>query len=58
MSRASDPAVDRRRGGAARRLIPPGCEAQIHLTLTDEYPLAQAQVIIEALSLGDAAEAS
>jgi len=39
-------------GGAAARLaslIPPGCEARVHLTLTDEYPLAQAQVLIEAL---------
>ena len=39
-------------GGAAERLaslIPPGCEARVHLTLTDEYPLAQAQVLIEAL---------
>lgn len=38
-------------GGAAARLaalIPPGCEAHLHLTMTDEYPLAQAQVIIEA----------
>ena len=38
-------------GGAAARLaalIPLGCEAHIHLTLTDEYPLAQAQVIFEA----------
>jgi holo-[acyl-carrier protein] synthase len=38
-------------GGAAARLaalIPPGCEAHVHLTMTDEYPLAQAQVIIEA----------
>jgi holo-[acyl-carrier protein] synthase len=38
-------------GGAAKRLaalIPAGCEAHIHLTLTDEYPLAQAQVIFEA----------
>ncbi len=38
-------------GGAARRLetmTPAGHEAHIHLTLTDEYPLAQAIVIIEA----------
>jgi holo-[acyl-carrier protein] synthase len=38
-------------GGAARRLAeitPPGCEAVIHLTITDEPPLAQAIVIIEA----------
>ncbi|SFK62605.1 holo-ACP synthase [Methylocapsa palsarum] len=39
-------------GGAAKRLAaltPLGHRAIIHLTLTDEYPLAQAQVIIEAL---------
>ena len=38
-------------GGAAARLaslIPPGHEAVIHVTLTDEPPLAQAFVIIEA----------
>ncbi|NCY24745.1 MAG: holo-ACP synthase [Alphaproteobacteria bacterium] len=39
-------------GGAAAqlaRLLPPGAQAAIHLSLTDEYPLAQAQVIIEAI---------
>lgn len=39
-------------GGAARllaRRIPDGMQARLHLTLTDEYPLAQAVVIIEAL---------
>ena len=39
-------------GGAAARLaalVPPGLVARVHLTMTDEYPLAQAQVIIEAL---------
>ncbi|WOJ89099.1 holo-ACP synthase [Methylocapsa polymorpha] len=39
-------------GGAAARLeklTPRGYRAIIHLTLTDEYPLAQAQVIIEAV---------
>ena len=38
-------------GGAARRLAaitPPGAEAFIHLTITDETPLAQAFVVIEA----------
>ena len=38
-------------GAAAARLVamtPPGMRAVIHLTLTDEYPLAQAQVLIEA----------
>ncbi len=40
-------------GGAAERLAqmtPPGMKAVIHLTLTDEYPLAQAQVLIEAVA--------
>ena len=39
-------------GGAAVRLealVPAGHDAVIHLTLTDEYPFAQAQVIIEAV---------
>ena len=39
-------------GGAANRLAdltPDGYEARIDLTLTDEYPLAQAVVIIQAL---------
>ena len=39
-------------GGAAERLAkltPPGMTCFIHLTITDEYPYAQAQVIIEAL---------
>ena len=41
-------------GGAKARLdamIPPGYEARIHLTLTDDHPWAQAFVIIEALPL-------
>jgi holo-[acyl-carrier protein] synthase len=41
-------------GGAARRLAsltPPGHEAVVHLTLTDEHPLAQAYVLIEARPL-------
>jgi holo-[acyl-carrier protein] synthase len=39
-------------GGAAAllaRRIPDGMQARLHLTLTDEYPLAQAVVIIEAV---------
>ncbi len=39
-------------GGAAQRLqrlLPAGHEAQIHLTITDDYPLAQAFVIISAV---------
>ncbi|OWV95285.1 4'-phosphopantetheinyl transferase [Rhizobium sp. R72] len=39
-------------GGAAEMLqwlLPAGHKAAIHLTITDDYPLAQAFVIIEAL---------
>lgn len=39
-------------GGAAARLqqmLPPGHRAVVHLTITDDFPLAQAFVIIEAL---------
>ena len=40
--------------GAAERLAamtPAGHRAEIHLTLTDEYPLAQAFVMIVAIPL-------
>ena len=39
-------------GGAAQRLaaiVPAGAEPRIHLTITDDWPLAQAFVIIEAV---------
>ncbi len=39
-------------GGAAKRLdsmIPDGMEARVELTITDEYPLAEAMVIISAV---------
>jgi holo-[acyl-carrier protein] synthase len=39
-------------GGAAKRLallVPDGHRAHIHLTITDDFPLAQAFVIIEAV---------
>ena len=39
-------------GGAAerlKRLTPEGMAAKVHLTITDEYPYAQAIVMIEAL---------
>ena len=39
-------------GGAAKRLaalVPPGLSPRIHVTITDDFPLAQALVIIEAL---------
>jgi holo-[acyl-carrier protein] synthase len=45
-------------GGAAERLAkltPPGMTCVIHLTITDEYPYAQAQVIIEALPAAQSA---
>ncbi len=41
-------------GGAAaklERLLPAGHRAVIHLTITDDFPLAQAFVIIEALAV-------
>ena len=44
-------------GGAAARLqtlLPAGHRALIHLTITDEFPLAQAFVIIEALPVAQA----
>jgi holo-[acyl-carrier protein] synthase len=41
-------------GGSAERLhaiTPPGMTAQVHLTMTDEYPYAYAQVIISAIAV-------
>ncbi|HUO21488.1 MAG TPA: holo-ACP synthase [Caulobacteraceae bacterium] len=41
-------------GGAAVRLaalIPPGMQANIHVSLTDDHPYAQAFVIIEAVPI-------
>ena len=41
-------------GGAAKRLadlVPDGHRAEIHLTITDDFPMAQALVIIEAVPL-------
>ncbi len=46
------------KGGAAARLAqitPDGMLAEIHLTITDEYPLAQAIVMIMAVPLADSA---
>jgi holo-[acyl-carrier protein] synthase len=43
-------------GGAAERLAtltPAGHEARIHLTMTDEHPMAQAFVVIEAFLRSD-----
>lgn len=42
-------------GGAARvlqELLPDGCAAQIDLTITDDFPTAQAIVIISAVKAG------
>ena len=42
-------------GGALERLnrlVPDGHEARIHVTITDDFPMAQAFVIIEALPAG------
>lgn len=46
-------------GGALdqlRRITPKGCEARIDVSLTDEYPIAQAFVVISAVP-GKAADA-
>lgn len=43
-------------GGAAvhlQRILPAGHRSVIHLTITDDFPLAQAFVIIEALPVAD-----
>lgn len=47
-------------GGAARRLaelMPAGLQPVIHVTLTDEFPLAQAFVLIEARAITGSPEA-
>lgn len=44
-------------GGAAARLAaltPPGMVARIHLTMTDDYPWAEAVVMIEAIPMPEA----
>jgi len=41
-------------GGAAerlRKLVPPGQQPRIHVTITDDHPWAQAFVVIEAVPL-------
>ena len=38
---------------ALERMTPQGCEARIDLTITDDFPLAQAIVIIQALRIKD-----
>lgn len=44
-------------GGAAARLAaltPPGMVARVHLTMTDDYPWAEAVVLIEVIPMPDA----
>ena len=45
------PTMELTNGAGARlaAILPPGCESAIHLTITDDWPLAQAFVIIEAV---------
>ncbi|MEO8669553.1 MAG: holo-ACP synthase [Bauldia sp.] len=49
--RSGKPTMALTGGAAARltRLVPDGHRAHIHLTITDDFPLAQAFVIIEAV---------
>lgn len=49
------PTLELTDGAAARlaALTPPGMRAVVHLTITDDFPLAQAFVIIEALPAGE-----
>jgi holo-[acyl-carrier protein] synthase len=49
------PALELTDGAAARlaAMTPPGMRAVVHLTITDDFPLAQAFVIIEALPAGE-----
>lgn len=51
--RSGQPTMAMTGGAAARlaRITPPGHRAVVHLTMTDEFPYAQAFVIIEALRL-------
>jgi holo-[acyl-carrier protein] synthase len=45
------PTLNLRNGAAERlsKLVPEGKQGRIHLTMTDEYPYAQAIVMIEAI---------
>ncbi len=49
------PSMQLTNGAAARlaELTPPGMQAQIDLTITDDFPLAQAFVVISAVLLPD-----
>lgn len=50
------PTLELRDGAAQQlaRMVPPGCRARIDLSLSDEYPLAQAIVILSAERVIDA----
>ena len=52
--RSGQPTLALTNGAAARlaAMTPSGHAAEIHLTLTDEHPYAQAFVVIEAVPLG------
>jgi len=48
-------------GGAAaqlRRITPQGFEPRVHVTLTDDFPLAQAMVVISGVAVEDAGGAA
>jgi holo-[acyl-carrier protein] synthase len=49
------PTMDLRNGALTRleELTPPGMKVQIDVTITDDYPLAQALVIISAVAAND-----
>jgi phosphopantetheinyl transferase (holo-ACP synthase) len=44
--------TERARAERRAKMTPPGMEARIDLSITDEYPLAQAFVIISAVPAG------
>jgi holo-[acyl-carrier protein] synthase len=58
--RSGQPTVQLTGGARERldRLTPPGMTAHIHLTITDESPLAQAFVVISAVTAAQPTQAS
>jgi holo-[acyl-carrier protein] synthase len=58
--KSGQPTLQLTGGAAARlaRLVPPGHEARIDLTMTDEYPYASAVVIISAVPLAASPDAA
>mgnify|MGYP000911621750 CR=1 FL=1 len=50
-----NPTMELTDGAAARlaAITPPGMRAVVHLTITDDFPYAQAFVVIEALPIDD-----